>query len=566
MTSVVVLAPYPISRAFQHRLEEQFGDGVLYLNLAALRRLPMFTLLRTLRGYRGAGFVLAFEDPSSRAVLPILQAIAAIAGAANVTEITADRTPSAVSSRSLAPALATFAEATADGFATLARYTYRLDHLKRQTRQSVTGPGVGRILYLNPNLWFGIKAGGSVAHLAGVVNGFLAHGVGVELFSPAEPILVDDAATFHILPPPSTFGLPMEINYPRFQRTAVGIPARHASAKLDFVYQRLSVETFAGVELARRLRLPLVLEYNGSEVWAARHWGTSLRFERYARAAEEVSLRHAHLVVTVSDVLRSELLERGIPEDRIVMYPNCVDERIYDPHRFSESDRHALRSSFGIDEEAVVATFIGTFGRWHGVDVLAGAIARMVDTNVDWVRSHRLHFLLVGDGLRMPEVREVLDDDRVAPFVTLTGLLPQERGAAVLAASDILLSPHVPNPDGSPFFGSPTKLFEYMAMGKGIVASSLDQIAVVLAPGLSTDSLPSGPPDPDEHRLAVLVPPADEDGIIRGVRFLVEQPVWRETLGRNARREALSRYTWRHHVQAILERTFALGLVPGSTP
>ena len=39
----------------------------------------------------------------------------------------------------------------------------------------------------------------------------------------------------------------------------------------------------------------------------------------------------------------------------------------------------------------------------------------------------------------------------------------------------------MPLEDGSEFFGSPTKLFEYMAMGKGIVASRLGQIGDVLS-------------------------------------------------------------------------------------
>jgi glycosyltransferase involved in cell wall biosynthesis len=242
------------------------------------------------------------------------------------------------------------------------------------------------------------------------------------------------------------------------------------------------------------------------------------------------------------------------------MYPNCVDERIYDPGRFTKSDRQVLRSALGIAEDAVVATFIGTFGRWHGVDVLARAIAHLARQDEDWVRRNRLRFLLVGDGMRMQEVRGILTDSGADRYVTLTGLIPQERGAGVLAASDILLSPHVPNPDGSPFFGSPTKLFEYMAMGKGIVASALDQIADVLAPGVAVDALPTNAPGTDERRLAVLAPPGDEHALIQGVRFLVEQPAWREVLGNNARRKALSRYTWRHHVDAILGRARELGL------
>ena len=79
----------------------------------------------------------------------------------------------------------------------------------------------------------------------------------------------------------------------------------------------------------------------------------------------------------------------------------------------------------------------------------------------------------------------------------------------------------MPNPDGTPFFGSPTKLFEYMAMGKGIVASDLEQIGEVLEHG----------------RTAWLVPPGDVDALADGLRRLIDDPA----LARDARRRGAAR-------------------------
>src|SRR5207237_125725 len=76
-------------------------------------------------------------------------------------------------------------------------------------------------------------------------------------------------------------------------------------------------------------------------------------------------------------------------------------------------------------------------------------------------------------------------------------LVPQDDGPEHLAAADLLVSPHVTNPDGTPFFGSPTKLFEYMAMGRPIVASDLEQIGQTLEHG----------------RTAWLVPPGDVEAL-----------------------------------------------------
>jgi glycosyltransferase involved in cell wall biosynthesis len=142
--------------------------------------------------------------------------------------------------------------------------------------------------------------------------------------------------------------------------------------------------------------------------------------------------------------------------------------------------------------------------------------------------------------------------------VTLTGLIPQADAPSYLAASDLLLSPHVANQDGSKFFGSPTKLFEYMAMGKAIIASDLDQIGQVLADSIRVDGSLPADPAVDDTRLAALCPPGDVQALVDTIKFVVERPAWRAALGRNARAEALSKYTWSHHVDAILDRLAAV--------
>src|SRR5439155_8444722 len=152
-----------------------------------------------------------------------------------------------------------------------------------------------RVLYLNSNLWFGLKAGGSVAHVAGVVNGFVENGYDVDFFGPGEAPLLDPAVRVHKLPPPMPLALRQEANVQRFQRRAVMDVVRHGAPPYAFLYQRSSLGSYAGVSASRRLGAPLVLEYNGSEVWTAKRWGRGLRYEDIALNAEEASLRGAAL-------------------------------------------------------------------------------------------------------------------------------------------------------------------------------------------------------------------------------------------------------------------------------
>jgi glycosyltransferase involved in cell wall biosynthesis len=134
-------------------------------------------------------------------------------------------------------------------------------------------------------------------------------------------------------------------------------------------------------------------------------------------------------------------------------------------------------------------------------------------------------------------VRSEIERRGLADRVLLTGLVERDRALELLAASDVCVSPHVGNPDGSRFFGSPTKLFEYMGLGKAIVASDLEQIGEVI----------------EDERTGLLTPPGDAGAAARAVVRLLEDPGLRERLGAGALHEAESSYSWVAHTRRILD-------------
>ncbi|RMG43765.1 MAG: glycosyltransferase WbuB, partial [Acidobacteria bacterium] len=511
----------------------------------------------------GGVMVIPLEDANSLALLPVLETLAAASSAGKIQVIHPDLHREDVSRGAAAFHLVRMLGASISSLRSARRCRRELAQLLDSPRIDVTLPRkAGDVLYLKTNLWFGVKAGGSVGHIAGVVNGLLDHGYGLVFAAAEEPVMLKSGARYLRVDPPKVFGLPSELNYYRFQEMFTAQVGRSAdSIEPDFIYQRLSVANYAGVILSRQFHVPLVLEYNGSEAWIAKHWGNPLRYHDLAVMAEDASLRHAHLVVTISDVLRDELLERGVAPERIVVYPNCVDPEVFDPERYSREEIAAVRREHGIAMDARLVTFVGTFGQWHGAEILAKAIRRLVEKDLVWLEQRKVHFMLVGDGLRMPEVRKEINGREAERFVTLTGLVEQQQAPRYLAASDILVSPHVPNTDGSRFFGSPTKLFEYMAMGKGIVASELEQIGEVLSPGLRASEGDQDKEVQNESAVAVLTTPGDVDDLVRGIRLLVEHPDLCERLGKNARRKVLDHYTWKHHVDAIIKGLKANTLV-----
>jgi len=387
-------------------------------------------------------------------------------------------------------------------------------------------------LYLRTDMVFGVRSGGSVGHIAGVLNN-LGEFAGKPVFVTTDtmPTVREDIATNLIPLPERYWDFPEFINFYMNSVIDATIQVALGGQPIAFVYQRYGIGNFSGLQAARRFDAPFVLEFNGSEVWAYRNWGKPLKNEALALKIEELNLRHADLIVVVSQPIQEQLLAMGIPIERVLVNPNAVNPDVYYP----DIDGTPVREQYGLQNKTVLG-FIGTFGAWHGAEVLAEAFGKLMTQYPEYKENVRL--LMIGDGMKMLEVKHNLARYEVPDYAVLTGMVHQSKGAAHLAACDILVSPHVPNADGSTFFGSPTKLFEYMAMGRGIVASDLDQIGEVL----------------DHEQTAWMVRPGDADDLMQGMKKLIDHPQFARKLGEAARQRVVERHTWRAHTKNIIEK------------
>ena len=385
------------------------------------------------------------------------------------------------------------------------------------------------IAYLRSTPSPGTHAGGAATHINGFIDAAIELGAGINVISNDYIAGLHESRLTLIDPEPTgttraAFDLRNNLIF------SAGVRRELERRPVDLIYQRYGRFTSAGVEACLRTRAPLFLEYNGSEVWIGKHWDMSGMIPLLERF-ERLNLAAAQRIFVVSEVERQNLLRINIPADKIIVNPNGVDTERFHPGAGGLAVRHEL----GVADDEVVAGFVGTFGPWHGVLTLAEAITLIP-------AEAKIRFMLIGAGRFRDEVEDRVRAADREHQVIFAGHVEHERVPALLDACDILLSPHVPLEDGSAFFGSPTKLFEYMAMGKAIVASRLGQIGDVLS----------------DEETALLVTPADARELADAILRLSKSHDLRERLGSAARSAAVERHTWKRNAQRVLDEYRAL--------
>lgn len=166
-----------------------------------------------------------------------------------------------------------------------------------------------------------------------------------------------------------------------------------------------------------------------------------------------------------------------------------------------------------------------------------------------------VHFLMIGDGPLLAQLKIFIRAHRVPESaVTFTGIIAQEKAPDYLMRCDAFLCPTRSSADGVRFFGSPTKLFEYMSMARLIIASDIEQLSEVLYPAFKVSGVTEVVPLKVHNQVGLVVDPSDIQGFINACKLcLAMSHEDQSRMGNNARQKVLAHYTWKQHVQKIIE-------------
>ncbi len=290
----------------------------------------------------------------------------------------------------------------------------------------------------------------------------------------------------------------------------------------QLIYERFSLWSDAGAQLAQATRLPFVLEVNAplrEEAARYRQLTDPLR----AWQVERRQFQAATAIAVVSQPLKEYAIRQGAAPERVHVLPNGVD-----PRRFHPAVRGGrVRHRYGLGGKIVVG-FAGRVRPWHDLPTLLRAFRQL------WLGDPRYHLLLVGQmPEELPARLAVLGLDEA---VTLTGPAPHEQMPEHLAAMDVAVSPHAAQMDRDAFYFSPLKLYEYLACGVPTVAANLGQSAQLLRDG----------------QAGLLYPAGDAQALARCIRWLVEHPAQARQLAWQGAVRVLEEHTWQGNAQRVL--------------
>lgn len=207
--------------------------------------------------------------------------------------------------------------------------------------------------------------------------------------------------------------------------------------KIPFVYclQDIFPDSLVGTSLAKK----------GGLLW------------KVGRVVENITYKGADKIIVISQDFKNNIMAKGVPEDKIVVVYNWVDQNaVVDIPR----TENKLFDKYGLDRNKFYITYNGNIGLTQNMDMLL-EVAKALEANED------IRFVLVGNGAYLEQVQQIIKDRNIGN-VTLLPFQPYEDISHVFSLGDVSLVISKPGVGAN---SVPSKTWSIMSASRPVLAN-----------------------------------------------------------------------------------------------
>lgn len=203
--------------------------------------------------------------------------------------------------------------------------------------------------------------------------------------------------------------------------------------------------------------------YNVQDIFPDSLVGTGLTHEgsliwKIGRIVEKITYRYADKIIVISEDFKKNIMAKGVPEDKIVVVYNWVDQnKVVDVPR----EENKLFDVYGLERSKFYITYNGNIGLTQNMDMLLDVAKELQEEYED------IHFVLVGNGAYLDEVKRKVADQQLEN-VHLLPFQPYEDISHVFSLGDASLVISKPGVGAN---SVPSKTWSIMSASRPVLAN-----------------------------------------------------------------------------------------------
>ncbi len=289
--------------------------------------------------------------------------------------------------------------------------------------------------------------------------------------------------------------------------------------KPDLIYERANYFQLSGVKAAKKFKIKHILEVNSPYVDERIVLQGKSFFLKTAKSIERKMLSMTSLIAVVSSYLEQKFIEDyGIDKDKFVVTPNAIN---IDRAKIDTGNVQKLKEKYNLTDTTVIG-FVGSFFRWHGIDMLIKAFSK--------ISCKQVKLMIIGAGEIEQELKKLAIS--ISPHnIIFTGAVKHKDIFDYISLFDIAVLPN------SHKYGSPVKIFEYGIMKTAIIAPDFIPMRDVIK----------------NEKDGILIAPS-VNNLTEALNKLLVDVEKRKSLSNNFYEKIVKNYTWEKNAEKVLSK------------